>query len=229
MESVATGETLLLDIALTIALTLIVPIYNIVRQSRTAGQPAEPRLTRYRRALLLALGLDAVLVVDWIVGGRSLTMLGLDAPLSIAGRYGLILAGIALCLLALFTATARARDEAQPPADALEMLPQTPQEVRLFLLLSLVLGVSWELLFRGYLLWSLNPVFGAGGAVAVAALAYAASHGFKTTGKLIGSLISALLFTTAYALSHSLWWLIMLHAGLPIIGVLIGRRRPKDV
>lgn len=219
----------LLDIALTIALTLLVPIYNTVRQSRTAGLAAEPRLQRYRRALLLALALDAALAIDWSIGGRSLVTLGLDTPLSVAGRYGLILAAVALGLLALFTATARARGAAQPPADALDMLPQTPQETRLFLLLSLVLGVSWELLFRGYLLWSLTPLLGAGGAVAVAALAYAAGHGFKSPGKLIGSLISALAFTTAYALSHSLWWLMALHAGLPIIGVAIGRRQAESV
>jgi hypothetical protein len=39
------------------------------------------------------------------------------------------------------------------------------------------------------------------------------------------SLISALLFTLGFVFSHSLWALMILHCGLPIIGLAAARRR----
>ena len=61
-------------------------------------------------------------------------------------------------------------------------------------------------------------------AVAIASAAYGAGHGIGDKRELAGSLAVALLFTTAYALTRSLWWLMLLHAGLPLVGALAGRR-----
>jgi hypothetical protein len=41
---------------------------------------------------------------------------------------------------------------------------------------------------------------------------------------LIGSIVSAFLFGIAYASTRSLWWLIVLHAGFPMLSVPAVRR-----
>jgi hypothetical protein len=37
--------------------------------------------------------------------------------------------------------------------------------------------------------------------------------------QLIASILSAFVFTVAYALTQSLWWLMVIHAGLPLTAV----------
>ncbi len=41
----------------------------------------------------------------------------------------------------------------------------------------------------------------------------------------MASLISALVFTLAYAVSGSLWWLMILHTGLPLLPLLSPPKR----
>jgi membrane protease YdiL (CAAX protease family) len=62
------------------------------------------------------------------------------------------------------------------------------------------------------------------GAILVVATAYGLAHGLKSMPVLLGSLASALAFTIGYALTHNLWWLILLHTGLPLIGALSNMR-----
>jgi membrane protease YdiL (CAAX protease family) len=89
-----------------------------------------------------------------------------------------------------------------------------------------VAGVAWEVLFRGYLLWALTPRVGIVGAVFVASVAYGVAHGYKSPRQFTSSLVSALLFTIAYALTHSLWWLMLIHGGLPVmVGLIHGGGR----
>ena len=82
---------------------------------------------------------------------------------------------------------------------------------------TLVISVAWEVLYRGYLMWMLAPRIRAMFALIVAAAAYGVAHGYQNPKLFAGSLISALIFTTAYAVSHSLWWLVLIHAGLPML------------
>lgn len=53
-------------------------------------------------------------------------------------------------------------------------------------------------------------------AVVLAALAYGAAHGYHNPRYLFGSIAMASGFATAYALTGSLWWLIVLHASVPV-------------
>ena len=93
---------------------------------------------------------------------------------------------------------------------------------KIILIMGVVVGFAWELLYRGYLLWVLAPRLGIPLAVLLAAAAYGAAHGYKTPKQFAGSLASALVFTLADVVSHSLWWLMLVHAGLPVLLVLAG-------
>jgi hypothetical protein len=53
----------------------------------------------------------------------------------------------------------------------------------------------------------------------VAATAYGGAHGFRDIRQFGGSVVSALAFTMGYALTHSLWWLILIHTALPLLAI----------
>jgi membrane protease YdiL (CAAX protease family) len=83
-----------------------------------------------------------------------------------------------------------------------------------------LVSLGWELLYRGFLLMLLTPVTGAATAIILAALAYGIGHGYEKPSQLIGSIVSAFLFTLAFYYTQSLWWLILLHIGLPLFGAI---------
>jgi membrane protease YdiL (CAAX protease family) len=109
--------------------------------------------------------------------------------------------------------------------DAAALLPQTGAEFCPFLVMSVVLGAGWELLYRGYLLWWLEPRVGMAGAILVAAAAYGVGHGFTNIRQFAGSLLAALVFTVAYAATQSLWWLMLIHVGLPLLAAAAQARK----
>jgi len=187
---------------------------------------ADPRarIARYRRSIATALVPTMLLAGIWAANGWPSAWLGLARP----DRSGWILIAAMIALLgvlAIGAVRAAPRTETSRNARALALMPQGPREVLWFLAFALTAGVCWEILCRGYLYWLLQPQIGAGGAVAAMTASYGIAHGYHDARSFIGSLVSAALFATAFALTHSLWWLMLLHAGLPLFGLIAGRRR----
>jgi membrane protease YdiL (CAAX protease family) len=120
------------------------------------------------------------------------------------------------------SADKRAEHEAKAAQSG--MLPQSGPEKAAFALFGLFAGFGWELLYRGFLLMVLVPVLGLPGAVILAALAYGIGHGYQDRAQFIGSIVASFLFTIAYALTGSLWWLMVLHAGMPMLALLQPRK-----
>jgi membrane protease YdiL (CAAX protease family) len=210
------------DAALLVVLLLLLPARALWRSLREEARP-EPVAAKYRRTILLASALVGALLLIWNGAGRPWPALGLDSPFTAGGLVRL--AGSALVLLAL-AATAglrKAEVDAETMKRAEAMLPKTRGERAAFVAVMLVVGAGWELLYRGYLLWALEPKLGTIAAVLVASCAYGAAHGYRGRGPFIGAMAGALAFTLAYALTRSLWWLMLLHMGLPLVGLLAGR------
>jgi membrane protease YdiL (CAAX protease family) len=118
--------------------------------------------------------------------------------------------------------SAEKRDKYHAEIESHDMVPRTRRDMVTFVALMLLLGAGWELLYRGYLMLVLAPLLGTTGAVIVAVVAYGAAHGYKTRGQFIASIVSAFLFTLGYVLTHSLWWLIVIHILLPLYGTASG-------
>ena len=55
-------------------------------------------------------------------------------------------------------------------------------------------------------------------AVCIAALTYGAAHGYKNRTQFVASVISAFVFTIAFVLTGSLWWLMLIHTAIGIAG-----------
>ena len=97
----------------------------------------------------------------------------------------------------------------------------------MFALLAFAAGFGWEVLYRGFLLFYLQPYVGLAGAVFVSAIVYGAAHEFRSWSQSAASIAAAFSFTIGYALTDNLWWLILLHTGLPLVGIMIAGKRLK--
>ena len=215
----------MVDTMLLVFLVVLLPGYQMWRSRTEAARPPRSRSATYVQALIKPALLVALLAFDWLVAGRPISLLGLDWPLSRGGSIGF---AIAFAILIALAAIARFRKPSSDHAVREEgaiMHPETTEEVWLFVLFAVTLGVAWELLYRGFLLWALEPHISTVGAIIVAATAYGCAHGYKSAGRFTASIASAFVFTIAYALSRSLWWLMLLHAALPLMGAWLSRSR----
>lgn len=216
----------LYNAALAASLLVALPVRQLWKSRRRDEAPDATfrRIAKYWRSMAdIVLLLGALFICAWH-GGWSAADLGLEFPLSAAGKWGLLFALMLLPGLQLAAVmTERRQDEAQRATLALKLeehkfLPRTGKEFWIFTLLALCMGAGWELLYRGFLLHVLVPETGYGWAIALSALAYGLAHGYQNPKQLIGSLVSALLFAIGYAATHSLWWLMVIHVGLPLLG-----------
>lgn len=214
----------MLDIVLMVCLILILPAWQVRRSLRKSPSAITSRGTRYWQAILRISLLLLLLAVDWWSSARPLSLLGFDMPLSARGQLGLGIAAVLIIglLVGDLISSRRQKDEKRAAHrarfESSDFLPRNSAEFRGFSVLAIMIGAGWEILYRGFLLFSLTPLVGTIGAVCIAALAYGLAHGFQSRGQFFGSIISAFLFTIAYALTLSLWWLMLLHAFMALFG-----------
>ncbi|THD65134.1 CPBP family intramembrane glutamic endopeptidase [Phenylobacterium sp.] len=207
----------MLDLVLVAVLVGLVPTYQLWRSLKRRGAPKALKLRSYLRTITMALLLIVPVLAVWIYRGRPWAALGLGLPL--AGKIGLGVAVIGLAAMAPGMRGPMKAADSRVQA-ILDLLPATRTELAGFVIRNLLIGFSWEVLYRGYLLWALSLSLGTPLAVLVAAAAYGVAHGYKDAKQFTGSLASALAFTLAYVGTHSLWWLMVIHAGLPSLMLL---------
>jgi membrane protease YdiL (CAAX protease family) len=213
---------MIFEALLGLALLVGIPAEALARKA--AKRPPRARARRYVQTIVEAglLTLAAGLVA-WRAGLRPAD-LGLGFPPPVSGTIGLALAaalivGLTATVLLVSPSSRAIRDDKGG-----SIMPRTRSELRLFVLLSLVIGFGWEFLYRAYLLWWVEPIVGVPLAVLLASIAYALAHGWEGWRPALGSLVAALLFTAGYAVTRSLWWLVAIHTALPFVGLLAVRR-----
>ena len=199
------------DIGLAAVLLIGIPAFALWRE---ASGVRRSRIARYRSSTLMIIVCVAALASQWIVSGRKAALLGLNLPPTCLGWSCLL--GAALLLTALGAAMRQKPSMVTAEGDD-GPLPQTPAERTGFVLFALVAGTGWEILYRGFLLWFLTPLLGLITAVCVTALAYGVTHGVRDRRKAAASIGSAFLFTIGFSITHDLWWLMLVHAGLPLL------------
>lgn len=216
----------MLDWLLAFYLLIVMPCMQMWRSFHQKDTAAPARTAGYRKMTGKMLVLLALLACSCWQAGRGPAALGLDVPLSAAGMWGLAIALV--LLLALFVGHkwyASRLDDARrkrmfKEIKSNKMMPRSARELAEFAPAVVLVSVGWELLYRGFLLLLLTPVVGTAGAIVLAALAYGFGHGYEKTSQLVGSIVSAFLFTLAFYFTQSLWWLMLLHAGLPLFGAI---------
>lgn len=215
-----------LNLILAFYLILALPAEQLWKSLNKKNVTSKSRRQRYAKlifAILIPLGaLFASFCLSWI----SAEALGLDMPVSLPGKWGLAVALLLLVGLGVGGPMWERKLDVEKRAEYLaqlksnEIMPRTRTELWTFMLLTLFVGVGWELLYRGFLLFVLSPFFGTAGAVIISALAYGLAHGYENPKQLTGSIISAFVFTIGFVLTASLWWLMLVHVGLPLLGAI---------
>lgn len=206
------------DLALTVVLVAAIPGYMLVESIVRGGRRSGDRILRYQRTIALVTAPLIALAALWVWRARPIAWLGFGAPTT-AGWWLIAVAGATIAGLAIIAPRARRPANPTRNAEAEAMMPVGRRETAWFLGFALAVGTGWEILYRGYLWWALSPLLGPPGAIAVMGASYGVAHGYRGVGRLIGSIASALLFAAAYAVSLSLWWLIVIHVGLPLVGL----------
>ncbi len=219
----------MLDMVLAVYLLLVLPGMQLWRSQRKKKHPevkdAAARKAHFYKTLRFIL-LPVLVMVALLAGsGRGPGTIGLDIPVSTAGLWGLIIIALLFIIgcvgTLIWERTLNEEKTAKYHADlrALEHVPKSRNEMWAFALLTVCMGIGWELLYRGYLMLVLIPMMGTVAAVSLSAVAYGAAHGYTNPKQFFGSIVSAFLFTIGYVLTGSLWWLMLLHVLLPLLGI----------
>jgi membrane protease YdiL (CAAX protease family) len=213
----------MLDVFLAGWLIFGLPALGIARDAHTKDRMRSSQVRRWLAAACLALSASIVVLSEWTWSGRPLSSLRLGIPLSPIAVGGLALA----VLLLIGIAIAGVRAPPQAAAEESGLNPRTTRDWLVFLVFITAIGAGWELLYRGFLLWWLAPRVGLPAAVAISVLAYGVGHGVRNPMRLLATLVSALAFTLGAVFSGSLYWLMMIHAGAPLIGAVLLRRSER--
>ena len=174
---------------------------------------------------------SALVILAWWKAGRPLSALGLDVPVGIPGRVGLIIdVGIVGYYLASVQFSRRTRSQLVATRDRLrrlgsyDMLPKTPGEFAVFPVAAVAGSICEELLYRGFLIGVLTPRLGMAGAVLSSAVLFGLGHAYQGWIGVARTTVIGCAFGVAFAQTHSLWWLLIAHASANLSGTFLAWR-----
>jgi len=191
---------------------------SFVESVRRRGEPA--RIAGYRETIVLWLGAAMGLAAIWLGLGRPWADLGFrwGDPL----RFGLGL-GFGLVLLWITRRELRRLASGGPSAitDRLGevhiFLPRTARELGWFRGMAINAGITEELIFRGFLLWYLEPFVGLGWAAVAAVAAFTLAHAYQGLAQVPALVFTSACFVGLYLGTGSLLLPIVLHALIDIL------------
>lgn len=217
-----------LDFVLFAVVGVVMPIIaGLNWRTLTQAPAAERKLVRFYASIIVRdLILVALIVIAWIDAGRAWPALGFDWPIGPLGCAGfafdaLIVVFYALALMRLRRERA---PEIQTRLDRLQILPRTPHERAIFPLVALVASPTEELLFRGYLMWALTPFVSVWGAVAISSIMFGLMHAYQGRQGVVRTTLIGVAFGAGFALTQSLWWLMLAHTLINIFGGVVAER-----
>lgn len=205
---------------LFIALALLIDHFVLWRAflRQTQISPGLARQRYYAGLIAELWTFVAAVVALWLYEGRSWTSLRLGKPEGwrLPASIGLVLAVtimLAIAIVRTLAKIARLKGHRQIkiPSHGARFAPHTRSELLWWTALSLSAGFSEELIFRGYLIWVLQPLLGVWGAGAISVFVFAAAHAYEgVKGSLAAGMIGGM-FTLVVVGLGSLWPAIAMH------------------
>jgi len=182
---------------------------------RSEVEPARARVWLWSSSIVFLWTLAGGGLALWMVERRSWTELRLVAPHGwrILGTIGLLLA-VAIFYartVAKITRARRARKRIQFPKDAARRAPHTRAELAWWMALAVSAGICEEFIFRGYLIWVLQPAFGVWIAAAASLIVFAAAHAYQGAKGVVAVGVVGGLFTLIVLVFGSLVPAIAVH------------------
>ena len=101
--------------------------------------------------------------------------------------------------------------------DLFELMPTNRRELGWFRAVAVNAGLTEELIYRGYLLWYLEPLLGTWWAAVVAVAAFTLGHAYQGLATVPGIAFASVSFVGLYLLTGSLLVPVVVHAVVDII------------
>ena len=206
----------LIAILLLLDYFVLWPVF--LRRSQT--DPGRARLWIWSAWMTMLWTLVAAGVAVWLIEARAWGALRLISPHGwrLWGAIGLVLAlamtyGRTVLKIARSKRTKRIK---LGNPDAEKYSPHTRSELGWWMALSLTAGFCEEFLFRGYLIWAFQPMFGLWGAAAFSVVVFAFAHAYQGVKGILGTGIVGSLLTLVVLISESLLPAMALHALIDI-------------
>lgn len=191
---------------------------------RKVGRGDTDARTRVYGIILGAEWLATIFVAGrWWALGRPWAALWLLPPRGwpLIASMLIVLAVAALVVLqtrSVVRLSAEKREALRPRLGRLTaLIPHTKSEHRWFLAISVTAGVCEELLYRGFLVWLLQPWVGSGWAAAVSVIAFGAGHAYQGKDVVRPTLVGLALQVMAL-LTRSILPGILIHAMIDVLG-----------
>ena len=226
--------TSLLDHLIVAFLFLVVPAWGawgyrrFVRDVRAGKEGA--RLKEFRSTVVIEWGFTLLLLVWWLLAGRTLSALGFALPAGLPTTAGVVLTALGLAFLAQQWRTYRklegkALDSLKAQvASVVDMIPRTDLEHRWFRAVSVTAGICEELVFRGFVVWYLAHWMSPWLATTVAAVGFGAAHFYQGMAGVVKTGVTGLIMGLLFVGTGSLLWPIILHTAIDLQGGAAAKR-----
>jgi hypothetical protein len=113
-----------------------------------------------------------------------------------------------------------------------KLAPHSRSELGWWAAVSVSAGVCEEFIFRGYLLWAFQPLFGLWGAALFSIVVFAAAHAYQGANGILATGVVGALLTLVVLICGSLWAAIALHTlidlGTGLVAFLALRKMESD-
>lgn len=157
----------------------------------------------------------------WVMRRRSWNALWLGSSGYLRLDLGFLLAAIIIGLLWLQTRKILAKPKAimhvrEKMAFADPLVPETRAERRGFWLLSFTAGICEEVVFRGFLMWSIAAWTGLIAAVIISSILFGLGHIYLGFAQVPRTALVGLVLAIIVVASGSLWPAILIHAALDL-------------
>ena len=220
------------DLGMLILIAVIWPIYNYLNLLK---HPIEEmrndpniRLSSYNETLLHLWGICILIGLTWVWKERPLSDLGFQHQLNwmtgVVWAFALtivLFSSRQLCKAIHNPAeSSKMREQLQKVGERTRLLmPITKQEHRRCLAVGISAGFTEEVIFRGYLIWLFSHYFTEWISGIISIGIFVLLHLYQEKAGLIQVCIFALIATSLYIVSGSLWPVIFLHIGVDVFNI----------
>ncbi|MBV8037196.1 CPBP family intramembrane glutamic endopeptidase [Roseateles sp.] len=185
------------------------------------------RRALWARWMLMLWGASALVLWLWIGGGVPMASVGLAWPTGwrLWAPLGLGAAVIALQVhgaMKIIRQPERSAQLREQLGSTAAVLPHLASELPWWFAASVTAGFCEELLFRGFLVWLLQPMVGIWVAAILSVLVFVLGHAYQGREGMLRTGLLGLIFTAIVLVTGSLWVAILLHAAIDVMGGLIG-------
>jgi membrane protease YdiL (CAAX protease family) len=223
----------IVDHVIALFLVVVAPIVGIREHDRlvqgTARDLQGIRVRAYRQTLVKEWAGTSILLVVWLVAGRSLAGLGFAADTGVLAWIGWGLTVVAVAgLLAqtlMVTRNAAHLEALRSQVEALrELIPRDAREARLFSVLSVSAGICEEIAYRGFLIAYLTAFLGLWPAVVMSSLFFGLGHAYQGIRGVLKTGGVGLAMALLFVFTGGLWAPMLVHAVVDLTSGHMARR-----